>query len=331
MRNIKLSIIIPVYNTGKYLSQCLDSVLKQSLEDIEVICIDDGSTDLSPQILKKYQQTDTRIQIITKTNDGLGAARNTGLEAASGEFIGFIDSDDFIDQDWFAALYKKAKDTQADIVIGNVKLYFQDTLETRPYRNISFYKELSEKGAFQAADIPRIIESIGVWDRIYRHDFIKQNCLRNPEHVIYEDALFSIQASVLAQRIAVVNSVYYYYRKNTGNAITDREIRNDSYKLAFLKNNFQIKEFLSKQCNYNMFRPHYLKYFLANALWHQSNIHNREIFNYFYQQSLKILSTNDLFDALIIKSLSWKEKLYAILLILHCPFICYSIFFYKRI
>lgn len=330
MNRIKISIIVPVYNAEKYLRQCLDSIISQTLKDIEIICVDDGSTDSSNQILREYQKYDSRIQLITQKNNGLGAARNVGLAVASGEFIGFVDSDDFIDTNWFSALYEKAQKFQADVAIGNIKLYFQKYQETKLYRDNSLYQKLAAFNFFQAASLPNIITNIGVWDRIYRRTFLGQYNLKNPEHVIYEDALFSIQTSILANRITVVDNVYYYYRKNTGTAITDQEIGNDSFKLDFLKNSIEIKNFLQQKKNYSIFYTYYLKYFLSNALWHQSNISNRKTFYYFYKTCIQIVPKRNLFMVLKNNIFSVKEKIYALLLTLHCPLLCYCVFFYKR-
>ena len=112
----KVSIIVPVYNIEKYLAKCLDSLINQTLEDIEIICVNDGSTDNSAEILNEYAQKDCRIKIINQDNAGLSAARNTGINAANGEYIGYVDSDDWIDLNFYEKLYNAAKDTDADIV-----------------------------------------------------------------------------------------------------------------------------------------------------------------------------------------------------------------------
>ena len=108
-QKIKVSIIVPVYNVEKYLKRCLDSITNQTLKELEIICINDGSTDNSLKILKQYAHKDKRISIINKQNEGLSVARNTGMEAASGEYIGFVDSDDWIDLDFYKKLYTTAK------------------------------------------------------------------------------------------------------------------------------------------------------------------------------------------------------------------------------
>lgn len=331
MANIKVSIIVPVYNTEKYLRQCLESILAQTLREIEVICVDDGSTDGSPGILKEFEEKDSRVRIITKINDGLGAARNTGIDAAQGEYIGFVDSDDFVDVNMFLLLYHTAIAHNSDVVLGSVRLYFNDTEEESDFRDVAFLEELRQHSPFQAVQYPKIVGYIGVWDRIYRKDFLSANRLYNPVHVIYEDALFSFQTSILAQRISVCPEAIYKYRKNTGVAITDKEVFNDNYKFDFIKNGQNIKKFLRQQESFAIFWPYFIKYFISGALWHQSNFLIYRNFKKFYAKTKKLLSFKDLFLVLRSRAFSWKLKLYSLFLLLNCPALCYSLFFYKRI
>ena len=123
----KVSIIIPVFNAEKYLEKCLDSLVNQTLEDIEIICIDDGSTDNSLEILKTYEQKDKRIKVLQQTNKKQGAARNYGIREAIGEYIGFVDSDDWAELDMFEKLYNKAISTDSDITMCKVIDYNENT------------------------------------------------------------------------------------------------------------------------------------------------------------------------------------------------------------
>jgi glycosyltransferase involved in cell wall biosynthesis len=120
----KISVIIPVYNVAAYLEECLDSVVNQTLYDIEIIVVNDGSTDNSPDIIERYRKKDSRISVINKQNEGLILARKSGLEIAAGEYIYHLDSDDYIDSDVLEAMYLRAKETDADMVVGNYLLIF---------------------------------------------------------------------------------------------------------------------------------------------------------------------------------------------------------------
>ena len=132
MNDVKVSIIVPVYNVEKYLRQCVDSIVNQSLKEIEIICINDGSTDNSLQILEGYAQRDKRIKIINKRNEGLSTARNTGMEYATGEYIGFVDSDDFINEKMYENLYKNAKSNKSDIVMCPAYVFDNNNPELNP-------------------------------------------------------------------------------------------------------------------------------------------------------------------------------------------------------
>ena len=121
--NPKVSVIIPVYNTEKYLRECLDSVVNQTLRDIEIICVDDGSTDNSLAILREYETKDSRIKVLTQENINAGAARNKGLSEATGEFLSFLDSDDFFEPDAIERMYECAKSRNAEIVVYQVSTF----------------------------------------------------------------------------------------------------------------------------------------------------------------------------------------------------------------
>lgn len=282
MDKIKVSIVIPVYNVEKYLEQCMESIISQTLTELEIICVNDGSTDNSLKILEKYEKIDTRIKIISKKNDGLGAARNTGINAAHGEYIGFVDSDDFVDETMFEKLYNKGKSTGADVVLSNLDLYFDNTGERKIYRDVELYHELEKRNSFKAEQYTKIVRSIAVWDRIYKLDFLKKYNLKNPEHIIYEDALFSYQTTILADKLAVVNEPLYMYRKNTGVAITDKEIKNDKYKFDYLDNNLKIKQFLIDNNVYNVYFVDFWLYHFTGAIWHQGNTRNYSTFKKFF-------------------------------------------------
>ena len=127
--NPKISVIIPVYNSETYLSQCLDSVCMQTLQEIEIICVDDGSTDTSPKILLEYAKKDPRVRILTQQNKGAGAARNYGLRESTGEFLSFLDSDDFFELDMLEEAYKNIEEYQEDFVVFESYQYDMNTKE----------------------------------------------------------------------------------------------------------------------------------------------------------------------------------------------------------
>lgn len=195
----KVSVIIPVYNTEKYLEKCLDSVCNQTLSDIEIICVNDCSTDGSLDILKKYAQKDNRIKIIDfKKNKGAAIARNTGIDTASSEYIGFVDSDDYIDLDFYEKLFKEGCRIGADAVKGSMRCINSD-------------KEIGyDRNSLIKQNHAYFYDSFTT--AIYKTSFIKNNNILFPINVNYfEDPYFSILAGLKYKEVSVVDSANYYY------------------------------------------------------------------------------------------------------------------------
>lgn len=289
----KISVIVPVYNVEKYLRKCLDSIIAQTLKDIEIICVNDGSTDSSLEILSDYAKRDKRITIISQENAGLGAARNTGIRAATGTYLGFVDSDDFVDKTLYEKAYNKAEKNQADVVIFNIYLYYTDTCHQHIFRDMEFYKALSKEGFFTAIEHPPIIQNIGVWDKIYRRDFIEKHNLLNPVSRIYEDVVFTVQTLVLASRISVIEEPLIYYRKNTGVSIVDKEVKLDYYKFDFLKNLKESKIFLQQVGLYEHFQKDFLFFQFRGVMFHQHNMQTKKTFIEFEQILCSLLEDSD--------------------------------------
>ena len=215
MNMIKVSVIIPVYNSEDYLQECLDSLLKQTLHEIEIICVDDGSTDGSLQILEKNAANDKRIQILHQENLHAGVARNNGLKAAHGEYVIFLDSDDFFELTLLEKIYLKAKNETADIVLFGGKCYDTSTGEyiEKPYY---FRRDfLPEKPVFSRLDVPDRIFSITTpcpWTKLFRRQFILDEDLEFQALQHSNDVYFVLTALALASRISYVNEDLVYYR-----------------------------------------------------------------------------------------------------------------------
>ena len=192
----KVSIVIPVYNVEKYLRRCLDSILAQDFADTEVICVNDGSTDTSPSILEEYAARCPNIRVLTQPNRGLGAARNAGLDAADGEYIIFVDSDDFLAPGYFSAAVGKLEADGADLVMFNPILYDHRTGQTRPYRSMIDFYRFSRAGGFPVAEHPLLLSFNGCWDKVCRRSLLVENGIRFPSPRIYEDVTFGIFAQV---------------------------------------------------------------------------------------------------------------------------------------
>ncbi len=256
---VKVSIIIPVYNAKKYIKECVDSLRNQTLKEIEIIAVDDGSSDGSYEWLQSTAASDDRLTVLKNTRrKGVGGARNTGYESASGEYIGFVDADDFVDTDFYEKLYRKAAAAKAEVAVGNVLLYYMDTGKKEPFRDPKLYEKYASYDWFSSKKYPQIIQNIGIWDRIYRRDFLDKYQIWNIEDISFEDHYYSVQTSVLSDRICVVHDVFYMYRKNAGLSITDREREDDRLKLDILEQKKICKKFLLKEYIYPVFRESFL-------------------------------------------------------------------------
>ena len=291
--NVKVSVIVPCYNAEKFLPKCMKSLQSQTLSEIEIICVNDCSKDTTKELLNEYAQKDARVKPIHfDKNQGQSSARNAGIKIAKGEFISFVDSDDYIEQTMLEKLYNKAKDTQSDMVISNIYLDFEDTGEKQLFRDNRYYTFLSGR-TFKPTEHPPLISCIGVWDRIYKRELIIDNNLLFPVGLVYEDHLFCIQAYILANKVTVVNEPLYYYRKNAGGSITDNEKKNDNYKFNFLEISRRIKKFLREKKVYEIFQKEYLKYHFFYAMVHQHYITDKEKFKKFFEEMYDLTSEND--------------------------------------
>jgi cellulose synthase/poly-beta-1,6-N-acetylglucosamine synthase-like glycosyltransferase len=211
----KVSVIIPVYNTEKYLCQCIDSVVNQTLKDIEIICINDGSTDSSLQILNEYSNKDKRIIVINQNNSGLGAARNSGLKVAKGHYIGFVDSDDWIDLNYYETLYNGAIKNNADLVRTS---YFHE------YKNYQ-EKEKVLSGLFERKKLKKESpclnvneHTVVVWNAIYRRKYLFENNIEefDTSYRHHEDVYWTARATYFSKKTIMEDSVYHYRSNKTG-------------------------------------------------------------------------------------------------------------------
>lgn len=220
---VKISIIIPVYNVEKFLKKCLTSVVEQTLKDIEIICINDGSKDKSLHILNSFAEKDNRIIVINQSNQGQSCARNAGLEIATGEYIGFVDSDDWIDIDFYEKLYTTAKKYNADIAAAGIK-------RLRPYKwkyhlkiKREEYTEDTNK-KFRLCDVP---DKCYVWNKIYKTSELKRYNIIFEPHVFYEDRCFTAEVLVKLKGLVSVPDTYYNYWTNNKSTVKTKSPKKD--------------------------------------------------------------------------------------------------------
>lgn len=210
-----MSVIVPVYNVERYLKRCLDSLLEQTLENIEIIIVDDGSTDGSFGVASEYAERDDRIKLIRQENRGLSGARNTGLDAASGEFVGFVDSDDWVIPKTFESMYLSAMDNGADLCACDYTLAYEEG--TLVYRVLGLQNEKLELTSFGLDEFwNQKRYSVVVWNKIYRRSIIQEHQLRfeSNRSVFSEDVLFNLcflkHASICS---ASSESFYFYFQR----------------------------------------------------------------------------------------------------------------------
>ncbi|MUG68378.1 glycosyltransferase [Paenibacillus campinasensis] len=228
--NYKISVIVPVYNVENYLEACLDSLVLQTLEDIEVIMINDGSTDQSGEIIDKYASRFSNFISVHKENKGLGHTRNCGIKLARGEYIAFLDSDDYVPSEGYKKLYEAAKYYDADIVLGKAVKF--NSMESYEYDPI--------KGVYECTDyltnidiVPQLIHNGIVANKLHKREFVLNYDICFPESILYEDTFFSLKEYLLSNKTAVIPDTCYYWR-----------IRED-------KNNLSISQTNSSLINLN--------------------------------------------------------------------------------
>lgn len=242
---IKISIIVPVYNVEKYLKRCLDSLINQTLKDIEIICVNDGSKDSSLQILEEYAQKDSRIVIYNQENSGLSVARNTGLEHVNGEYIGFVDSDDWVDLDFYAKLYNSAKNNNADIAVAD---FVREHHNKKPKRlNIKEEKIYTKpEDKFMVCKVHR--EGC-VWNKIYRTEFIKSINLKFVPKMYYEDRDFTVRSLYFSKILVTTPNTYYRYFVNPKSIVNKK--RNNIQDEHYILVRQQVLQFI-KEHNINV-------------------------------------------------------------------------------
>ena len=232
IRNAPLvSVIIPVHNTKKYLVECLNSVCTQTYSKIEIIAVDDGSTDESGNILREYARKDDRIRIITQENKGLSAARNAGLECSSGEYVLFLDSDDWLDRETCDTAIQMMIDTKSDVILWSYMREYP-TASKPVYlfnENICMWDEAEIKTLYQQLiglqreqlRAPQKIDSlITAWGKLYRRSMIGDIRFIDTKIIGTEDALFNIQVFAQVRRAAYIPNTFSHYRKTNADSLT---------------------------------------------------------------------------------------------------------------
>ena len=244
MNECKLSIIVPVYGVEKYIDKCLNSLVKQSLKEIEIIVVNDGTKDNSQKIIDKYvKKYPDKIKSYIKENGGQGSARNYGLKKATGEYIGYVDSDDFVEKDMYKKLYNKAKENNYDIVVcGNYNV-------SEDYQNKNIDAFINNYNA----DLENIFfGKMAVWNKIYKRDILIKNKLEFKEKVWYEDLAFTLKAIMNSNTFAFIDEPLYDYLIREGSTMNNSNVQRnleilDAFNdiLSYIQHN-KKEEYFSK-------------------------------------------------------------------------------------
>lgn len=266
-KQAKVSVVLPIYNAAPYLRECLDSIIKQTLKDIEIICVNDGSTDNSLDIIKEYAQKDIRIKYIDKPNAGYGQTMNCGMDLATGEYIGIVEPDDFIKPEMYETLYNKAKETKADVIKSdyyeytNGKIKYRNITSANTYDKIINYKTAENKLGFS-------INPTGIFKKEFLQKYnIKFNETPGASH---QDIGFSILLSFYSSIFIYINQAFYMYRQDNINSsmqsYANPNIMIDEYTFI-LENLVKNKNIFEKiKIKFYQLRHNSFMYFLNNRL-----------------------------------------------------------------
>ena len=280
----KVSIILPVYNVEKYLRKCLDSIINQTFDDFEVICINDGSTDNSLEILNEYAQKDSRFIIISQENQGQGVARNKGIEISQGEYIQFVDPDDWIELNMLEKLYDFAKKHQSQVVKFN---YTEYNDYSGQYKKVNFTKrikkdynyDLDKKSYYNWRSLKKDCLSnieLHAWSHFYLAEFIKSHNIQFAPSKHGEDHLFADGAFLLAEKIDYLSEYFYLYRIRSGSCV---RLKSD-INLCVFDNIQLLKDFLITNNLFEELEEEWNEYAKKIIICHYSKIPEASIRKY---------------------------------------------------
>lgn len=271
-KNVKVSIILPVYNVEQYLRQCLDSIVQQTLNDIEIICVDDCSTDGTIKILEEYAAKDDRFIVIKQEkNQGQGVSRNVGIKHANGEYVGFVDPDDWIDTIMYEKMYDDAISHNSDITICDFIRYFEDV---NKYGKSKFLRRIEDNYNIVYINCSKnevldkqfyndtlLVLPMACWHKIYKNDFLKKYNIHFPSYRYLEDVMFNFNAFLNANRISYLEDEFYSYRVRKNSAMrANANLTNQSFEVFD-----DIYNALNKENKYREFE-HNFKFFIIFTL-----------------------------------------------------------------
>lgn len=283
----KVSVIIPVYNGEKYIDHCLQSVCEQSLRDIEIICVDDGSTDHTLEILHNYERKDSRIRVLTQTNQFAGVARNHGMKEAQGTYLMFLDADDYYRPNAIEKMYRTAVEDQLDIGVCRYDQYFEDTGRTEipdwSYRDsFILHKKQFSCDSLKYGGLFQI--TIGwPWDKIFRSAFVKECGYQFSNFRSSEDGFFVFMLMARAKRISYMDDILVTHRRNNLDSLSNSKDKNwlNGFKMLLL-----MKDEMEKLNIFQVYQQSFLNEVIDFLAWYLKSMRSFEAYKscYLYMQ-----------------------------------------------
>ena len=297
----KLSVVVLVYNTEYYLDDCLGSLVNQTLDDIEIICVNDESTDNSLNILKQYARKYDNIKIINQKNQGGAVAGNNGLKIAKGEYVAIIDSDDIVVEDAYEKLYKKAKETDSDIVAGKPVKYVSKYQRQIAYKNNIW----DEERTFTVDEFKEIYYDVFYWNKIYRRKLVEEHDIYMIPGKIYADVPLVFRAYSFADKISIIPDVVYYWRRRDQEDIikgnSDTSVSKSLLDIPNMKDRlstfYYARDYL-KEAGLERYFNYAIKTYMERFFYPIKGILKDENFKWAYLKEIKAILSNidDLYD-----------------------------------
>lgn len=288
---ICVSIVMPVYNAGRFLEETLDSLVAQNLKNIEIICVDDGSTDNSMEILKRYSAADSRIRILTQKKQGAGAARNYGMSVAQGEYLLFLDADDIFNENLCNQAYYRCMTKKADVCLFGARRLNMQTLKTEPMNWVLQPSMIPSKEPFSGAGLSGKLFQITTgcpWSKMFRREFVESTGIRFQNLQNANDTYFVRTHMALAERIVTVNNAFVTYRFNSGTNIQANKARSP---FAFYEAFKAIKEELIQRGVFETFEQTYCNMVLKESLFNMKTTGDEAV-----KESIRELLVQEAFD-----------------------------------
>ena len=282
MKTPKVSIIVPVYNVEKYVGKCIESLIKQTLKDIEIICVDDCSTDNSVSIIQNYAKKDKRIKIVKHTkNSGRSASRNTGIESSHAPYIMCCDSDDFYDETMCAEMFNAIEKSGADIAMCGMNIIYEAD-ENLKQSDDEYYRVKNNGTKTITYDLINSCD-VSVCNKIFKRSIIDAHGIKFPNGLNYEDAYWFFVYMLWAKRATFVNKKLYNYIRHPGSIMNQTFKKCDTSAIDHLKIAFEIFDYMNKYDKYNENRDYFWKSifipYLNLTRWHSSKKYHQQIYD----------------------------------------------------